>query len=201
MEKSYSDYVPMSKLSRYAALIVLAITMIWPNTARSAVAEDNWYERLRIHKASPQLYYGRQPRTEDLAKLKQFGIRTVVNLRLNESKATQHAAEARQLGMNYVHLPVGFFIPPDKEIETFLQLVRSADKTPIYLHCQGAWHRAPLFVCAYRVRVQGWTYDRAYSELRAAGHFKPWFYQSLQRGLETVTGAGRPVASGHGVAL
>lgn len=184
--------------SRLATMIVAVTVALATFSIQSVGAADDWYARLRVTKVSPALYYGRQPRLSDLAKLKEFGIQTIVNTRLNRTKPGLHAAEARRLGMKHFHLPVGFFIPPDKELEAFLRIATDPANQPVYIHCQGGWHRAPMFVCTYRVRAEGWTYDKAYAELRSHGHFKPWFFRSLHRGLEIAARPARAVASKAG---
>lgn len=151
-------------------------------------AADDWYARLRVTKVSPDLYYGRQPRAEDFAELKRMGIKTIISTRLNGHRSEKDAAACRQVGLQHVHLPVGFFLPPEKEMAEFLQIVTNPQRQPVYIHCQGAWHRAPLFACLYRIKVQGWSYDKAYAELLSHGKFKPWFYRNLQHGLDLAAG-------------
>ncbi len=183
-------------LALIALLAATALLQVQPgNASQSAGAADEWYNRLRVTKVSPDLYYGRQPREEDFAELKRLGIKTVISTRLNGHRSDEDAEQCKRVGLQHVHLPVGFFIPPDHEMAEFLQIVTDPKYAPVYIHCQGAWHRAPLFACLYRIKVQGWSYERAYAELISYGHFKPWFFRNLQHGLELA--AGRREATHH----
>ena len=176
-------------LAVMALVVPLALLPMQPG-----MAADEWYNRLRVTKVSPDLYYGRQPREEDFAELKRLGIKTVISTRLNGHRSDKDAAQCKLVGLQHVHLPVGFFIPPDHEMEEFLHIVTNPRYAPVYIHCQGAWHRAPLFACLYRIKVQGWSYEKAYAELISHGHFKPWFFRNLQHGLELAAGRRESVA-------
>lgn len=135
-----------------------------PDSAAFA-SHENWRKRLDFEQVSPTLFRGKEPEETDYQYLSECGINTVVNLRLSPRSARVGAERARKYGLNYVHIPVGFFIRPHKEIDTFLAIARNPEHQPVYVFCQGNRDRVGLLILAYRTRVQRQDFERAYDEL------------------------------------
>src|SRR5438552_14662681 len=81
------------------------------------------------------LYRGGQPTEKGFELLKQRGIKTVVNLRMehDEGKIVQ------KLGMNYVQIPVDEVRPwsqiPPAAVATYFEVVNNPVSYPIFFHC------------------------------------------------------------------
>lgn len=87
----------------------------------------------------PKVVTGGQPSAAHLEALKAAGVTTVIDLReAMEPRPFDEPATVRQLGMEYVHIPVG----PHSMTEDTLHAVRNALKArsdePVFLHCASA---------------------------------------------------------------
>lgn len=129
-------------------------------TAMQADGLSNFY------KVSDRLYRSAQPSREGLSKLKEFGIKTVVNLRSfhSDRKKLGNAALA------YEHLYMKAWHPEEKEVIRFLRLVNDESRGPVLVHCQHGADRTGLMCAVYRVAVQGWTKEDALKEMKDGGY-------------------------------
>ena len=123
-------------------------------------------------------YWGPIPDKKDLVELKQKGVKTIVMVRMNPMKKVE--ANARTLGLNYVHIPTGLFTPPtETQIETLVSLARDPKSRPLYICDQAAKDRTQFYAAVYGMVSQGWSAERASKEMYNNGlrHWWPWFYK------------------------
>ncbi len=86
------------------------------------------------------LAFGGQPNREDMESLARRGIKTLVNLRLadeGESELPPDAEEkaARELGMDFVHIPVSVSTMNDALSKEIGETIRGARKGgPVFVH-------------------------------------------------------------------
>src|SRR5437016_5138065 len=94
--------------------------------AISALAQKNsrYSELPNFHQVNAELYRGGQSKTGGLQKLKELGIKTVVNLRGEDDHARAEETEARSLGLRYygISLP-DFSRPKDEEVKRILEVI------------------------------------------------------------------------------
>lgn len=113
--------------------------------------------------------------TAALAGLKNDGFKSVINLRLaSESGANieENAAQAKQLGLNYFHLPMSGSAPDPKVVDQFLAVVSNTANQPVYIHC-GSANRVGSVWLIKRVIQDGWPVEKATTEARAIGLTSP----------------------------
>lgn len=121
---------------------------------------------LRVNK---EFCTGGQPRLEHLAKLKEEGVKAVINLRVpTEHRAEEEEAEAKRLGLRYFNIPVAFAEPKDEQVDEFLRLTDDPANRPAFIHCTGAI-RVGAFWLIRRVLRDGWTFEKAEEEAREIG--------------------------------
>lgn len=131
-----------------------------------------------MQKISDILYRGSEPGVNELERLKAQGIKTIVSCRTNPEKSKARLAE--KLGMNFINIPTGVFIAPGtKEINVFLRLVHNPANQPVYVSCIIGTDRTSVYVAAYRVVDQHYTYEQACADMKK-NHLKPWWYSFRQ---------------------
>ena len=121
---------------------------------------------LRVNK---EFCTGGQPRLEHLQKLKDEGVKAIINLRQpSEHRAQEEADEAKRLGLRYFNIPVAFGDPKDEQVGEFLKLTDDPENRPAFVHCTGAI-RVGAFWMIRRVLRDGWTIEAAEKEAADVG--------------------------------
>ena len=100
-----------------------------------------------------------------MRRLKNFGIKTVVNLRSFHSDRV----EIGDTGLAYEHIYMKTWHPEDKEVVRFLQIVSDKDRTPVFVHCKRGADRTGTMCAIYRVAMQGWSKTEAIEEMTKGG--------------------------------
>ena len=124
----------------------------------------------RFLKLSDQVWTGGQPWLEHLPKLKDAGIKVVINLRPHaEYQGEREEAKVKELGMGYFNIPVDFLAPDELDADDFLKLTDEQLKNgPVFIHCAAAT-RVGAFWMIRRVVRDGWDYDKALEEANRIG--------------------------------
>ena len=124
----------------------------------------------RFLKLNDQVWTGGQPWLEHLAKLKDAGIKVVINLRAPaEHQAQREEAKVKELGMSYFNIPVNFQTPDELDADDFLKLTDEQLKNgPVFIHCAVA-ARVGAFWLIRRVMRDGWEYEKALEEANRIG--------------------------------
>ena len=126
---------------------------------------------------------GPQPSEADLRLARAQGIGTVINLRstkeMNDPERVGYdeAALARELGMDYVFIPLGGddgYEPAD--VDAFDAVLR-ASKGEALVHCSSGG-RARSMLSAWAITRRGWTEEQAEAWRRTAGE-KPGSIERL----------------------
>ena len=97
-----------------------------------------------------------QPTEHQLAKLSNLGIKHVINLGLHtHPKALpDEGASLARLGLIYVHIPVAFEEPTERDFELFCDAMRKLDGKPVHVHCI-ANMRVSAFLYRWKLDVLG----------------------------------------------
>jgi tyrosine-protein phosphatase SIW14 len=110
---------------------------------------------------SPELYRGAQPDAAGIRKLKELGVKTIVNLRLAHSDAD----EIGGLDIASEHIRMDALKPEMDELVRFLRIATDPNRTPVFVHCQRGTDRTGLAAAVYRIVVCGWTKTQALDEM------------------------------------
>lgn len=124
-------------------------------------------------RVAPGITRGAQPSDKALELMAQDGVKTIIDLRMNGSGTENEEATTNHLGMKYVHIPMTLMTPNAQQVSQFLSIVNTPSNLPVFIHCRQGADRTGTLVAIYRRKVQGWDFDKAYSEMREH-HFKPF---------------------------
>jgi uncharacterized protein (TIGR01244 family) len=112
---------------------------------------------------------GGQPRPEHLQKLKDEGIKAIINLRpAGEHRAAEEEAKAKELGLRYFNIPVVFGDPKEEQVTEFLKITDDPKNRPAFIHCAAAI-RVGAFWMIRRVLRDGWSIATAEEEAKKIG--------------------------------
>jgi uncharacterized protein (TIGR01244 family) len=118
---------------------------------------------------TPEFCTGGQPRPEHFAKLKNQGVKAVLNLRTpGEHRADEEKAAVEQAGLKYFNIPVVYREPADAQVDEFLKITDDPANRPMFIHCTAAI-RVGGFWLIRRVVRDGMSWDAALEEARKVG--------------------------------
>jgi tyrosine-protein phosphatase SIW14 len=111
----------------------------------------------------------------------EYGIKTVVTLRYadNPDKPPPDLAEEefckRELITHYriPYLPwwaSDGTVPAEKNVQTFLKIMKNPANHPVLVHCFGGIHRAGSLCAIYRMEFDHWSNAEAIQEMRNLGY-------------------------------
>lgn len=122
------------------------------------------------------LYRSAELHSNKLLKLSQkYGIRTVIDLRVEDDKAQIESSVLETIGVKHVHIPSGQ-IPTREAVEAFIKIMDDPQNRPVLIHCIHGVGRTGIFSAIYRVEYQNWSHTHALLEamlLAGFGSFRP----------------------------
>ncbi len=109
-----------------------------------------------------------QPSEAELADIAALGVRYVINLGLHshEKALPDEDATVAALGMSYIHIPVDFGNPTERDFEAFRVVLEQTGDAMTHVHCI-ANYRVSAFFYRYRVNVTGMDPAVAREDLEA----------------------------------
>ena len=163
----------MSRMTkdRLNSLRIIAGALILLITAASAPSRLATDEPLpNFHKVNENLYRGAQPRSGGIRKLKELGVKTIINLRGADEGTRAEEAEAQGAGLNYFNVPLpGLSRPSDEQVEKVLKIINDSQNWPVFVHCNHGHDRTGTIIACYRISHDGWKLDEAIREAKRYG--------------------------------
>ena len=127
---------------------------------------------------------GAQPSEQDLKQLAREGVKTVINLRVENEQEDQlspidEGQTARDLGMEYLHIPVIGDQIREGQVDEFRNAVENLPK-PIYAHCAKGKRAATLCMMDRGMR-EGWSGKETVAQAKEMGFdFNPNLEKFMQ---------------------
>lgn len=150
-------------LSSLSLLLLLVFASSFPARPQETSSIRNF---LRVNK---DFCTGGQPKLEHLQKLKDEGVKTIINLRPpGEHRAAEEETKAKELGLRYFNIPFVFRDPKDEQVEEFLKITDDPANRPAFIHCTAAI-RVGTFWMIRRVLRDNWTIEAAEEEAAKIG--------------------------------
>lgn len=109
------------------------------------------------------------PTEEQLRLAAELGFEVVINLAVDNNPPYSLAGEGElvlSLGMAYVHIPVKFSEPTERDFVQFCDAMDANADRKKFVHC-AANKRASVFVGLYRVLRLGWEREAAFDLVRS----------------------------------
>jgi tyrosine-protein phosphatase SIW14 len=123
-----------------------------------------------FHQVNQNLYRGAQPGAGGIQKLKELGVKTIINLRGADEGTEAEERDARSAGINYFNVPLdGLGRPSDEKVLKILALINDAKNWPVFIHCNHGKDRTGTIIACYRISHDGWTLDEAMKEAKRYG--------------------------------
>lgn len=161
----------------YLRPTVPAVTVLLLLLSATASAQNTYPELPRFQQVSDKLYRGAQPREGGIARLRELGVNTVINLRGAGQVTRAEGAGVRAAGLNYfnVELPK-WGRPQDERVARILELISAPENGRVLVHCRDGVDRTGLIVAVYRLTHDRWTRDEALAEAERQGMRRTQFW-------------------------
>jgi uncharacterized protein (TIGR01244 family) len=175
----------MKKITSVLAIATILAAGRAAQTASPSTAQDDFSNIRNFFRVNEQICTGGQPSMENLQRMKEQGVRSVVNLRqASEYNFEEEAAMAKKLYLRYFHIPVDKKNLKDEQVEEFLKATSDRQNHPIFIHCTAA-NRVGAFWMIRRVLLDNWKVEEAEAEARKiAMHeekLRDWALDYIQR--------------------
>ena len=154
-----------------AALFALSLALPVAAERAPAVALKGGasVSRVRIDnfgKVNDTYYRGAQPKGQDYADLAALGVKSVIDLTDDDNDATEPAM-VKSAGMKAFRIPMNtHIVPSNEQLAQFFKIVNDPANQPVYVHCVGGRHRTGVMTAAYRMALDGWNAEKAFSEMK-----------------------------------
>lgn len=121
-------------------------------------------------KVTDSLYRGAQPTEEGFRRLKELGIKTIINLRAEDELGFSEKEAVERLGLQYhnVALP-GLSRPGDEQVAQVMGIIEAPENGPVFIHCRRGSDRTGTIAAIYRISHEGWTAEQALAEAKRYG--------------------------------
>jgi protein tyrosine/serine phosphatase len=159
----------MKIVRSFCATLVLAVALVSSlNSHTLAKSKEDKFPGINIDnfgQMDERFYRGARPKPEDLRRLAELGIKTVIDLTDNSMKREKPAVEAA--GMRYVNIPIiDKAYPSSEQAKEFLRVVSDPATGKFYVHCAGGRHRTGIMGAIYRFQHDQWNFDQVYAEMK-----------------------------------
>jgi tyrosine-protein phosphatase SIW14 len=119
-----------------------------------------------FYQVDDHVYRGAQPHGQAFADLAKLGIKTVIDLRGENSEATA----VQSAGMHYIRMPwSGFKAPAETQIAEVLALLNNSSDWPVFIHCKRGADRTGTAIACYRIMHDHWPNEKALAEAKSFG--------------------------------
>src|SRR5262249_52163044 len=127
-------------------------------------------ELRNFQRVNSRLFRGGQPRGKGVARLRDLGVRTIVDLRGRGRITLAEEKQARALGIRYYRIPLGHLRGPSATtIDRILNILAEPENWPVYVHCRRGCDRTGTVVACYRITNDSWTAEKAIAEALEMG--------------------------------
>ncbi len=135
-----------------------------------ASGELQFSELPNFHRVDENLFRSGQPGKGGMVKLKEVGVRTVLNLRYEQDQSRAEEAAAKANGLQYFNVPMyGLARPTQAQISRALALLDDSRNWPVLVHCERGSDRTGAVVACYRIEHSKWTAEKAIQEAMGYG--------------------------------
>ena len=144
---------------------------------RASVASKHF----NFHVVSPGVWRSSQPSEEFLIMLKNYGLKTIVNLRRSKSINEQEGRFAKNSGIAYYYFPMEARKKQDRKVlEKILRVINDSSNQPVLIHCQAGKDRTGLISALYKLEFMNADFDDVHKEMLLYGYDEKAFPEIIR---------------------
>ena len=109
------------------------------------------------------------------AAIKQYHLKTIVNLQLPGPELAEERELAAERGVDFINLPMpGDGFGEEWQFREILKIVDDPQRRPVLVHCARGTCRTGAAVAMYRFERDGWTLEDVAAEMRRQTYRYGW---------------------------
>lgn len=172
---SNENQIQIIFMIRYNNAIKIIFICLWlligtTGCAYLSYVKDPFVDIPNFYQVNKNIYRGGKPNREGWIRLKQLGIKTVVDLCGKDENTAKEKKLVSDLGMDFANIPLSVYKEPtEQQTLKFLDIVTDKQIQPVFIHCESGRDRTGAMIAMYRVVVCGWSIKRAYNEAKSLG--------------------------------
>ena len=170
------------KISFLIIIVLLCNLLPLAECVGKVDAEEALLQELRpyfenIGVVNTNIIRGAQPDLDQLFRLKDAGVVSVINLRSGSRRIEKEREKCKEVGLKYFSLPWGNsrYAVKHNVICGFLRLISDPANLPAFVHCKRGAERTGTVIAVYRVEHDHWTAEEAYQEMKKFKFRSFWF--------------------------
>lgn len=134
---------------------------------RLKVSGDTLAGIYNAHRVSERVFTSGQPTEVQFHAIRDAGYEAVINLAPHdaENALPDEASLVTALGLDYIHIPVDFSRPTEKDFQQFVSAMSACSGARLWIHC-AANMRVSAFMYRYRCDIEGMDRQQARNDLR-----------------------------------
>lgn len=134
---------------------------------RLKVSGDTLAGIYNAHRVSERVFTSGQPTEVQFHAIRDAGYEAVINLAPHdaENALRDEASLVTALGLDYIHIPVDFSRPTEKDFQQFVSAMSACSGARLWIHC-AANMRVSAFMYRYRCDIEGMDRQQARNDLR-----------------------------------
>ncbi len=139
------------------------------------------HKQFNFHIVSPGVWRSSQPNEESITKMKEYGLKTIVNLRRNESVNRWERELAAKLSINYYSFPMSASVKQDKKkLAEVLRIISEPLNQPALIHCYAGKDRTGLIAALYQLEFSNAKFDDLHKEMLMYGYSEDFFPEIIK---------------------
>ncbi|MBN1913476.1 MAG: tyrosine-protein phosphatase [Candidatus Omnitrophica bacterium] len=117
--------------------------------------KDPFYDIPNFSRVTEGIYRGGYPKPQGYQRLKELGIKTIVNLSAENKRSADEKKAAADYGFEFVQIPLSVYVwPEDEKVLLFLKTVTDRSLQPVFVHCTRGRDLTGAMIAVYRVIVE-----------------------------------------------
>lgn len=126
-----------------------------------------------FHQVKKWIFRGGFPKEKGYARLEEITVKTVVSLCADKEKVEWEQDQANIYDIAYINIPVDPAQGLNKvQMDEIFKVLSDTQKQPLFIHCSDGKDITGAVIAIYRISVDGWSPEKAYSEALEYG-FNP----------------------------
>lgn len=122
-----------------------------------------------------KIYAGKRTKVAGLKWLRSKGVKTILYVEselfeIVPGEVRKEGESAKQIGLHFFHIPLSSITPPKiDQLDQAVSVMANSEYQPVYVHCDQGADRTGMVVAAYGIKIQRWSPEWAYEEMKANG--------------------------------